>query len=61
MLVRTAVEESHEVTIFLNADAVNLMRTPVLENLVGLGTGKLKEHFENYLFFSLIDETFKCI
>ena len=22
------------------------MRTPVLENLVGLGTGKLKEHFE---------------
>ena len=46
MLARTAVEEGHEVTVFLNADAVSLMRTPVLENLVGLGTGKLKEHFE---------------
>ena len=23
------------------------MRTPVLENLVGLGTGKLKEHFDH--------------
>ena len=46
MLARTAVEEGHEVTVFLNADAVSLMRTPVLENLVGLGTGKLKEHFD---------------
>ena len=46
MLARTAVEEGHEVTVFLNADAVSLMRTPVLENLMGLGTGKLKEHFD---------------
>ena len=46
MLARTAVEEGHEVTVFLNADAVSLMRTPVLDNLVGLGTGKLKEHFD---------------
>ena len=45
MLARTAVEESHEVTVFLNADAVSLIRPPVLENLVGLGTGSLKEHF----------------
>jgi len=45
MLARTAVEEGHEVIVFLNADAVSLMRTPVLDNLVGLGTGKLKEHF----------------
>ena len=35
----------HEVTVFLNADAVSLIRTPVLDNLVGLGTGSLKEHF----------------
>ena len=46
MLARTAVEEGHEVTVFLNADAVSLMRAPVLDNLVGLGTGKLKEHFD---------------
>ena len=46
MLARTAVEEGHEVIVFLNADAVSLMRAPVLENLVGLGTGKLKEHFD---------------
>ena len=43
----TIVEiEGHEVIIFLNADAVSLIRPPVLDNLVGLGTGSLKEHFE---------------
>ena len=46
MLARTAVEEGHEVQVFLNADAVSLVRKPVLDNLVGLGTGKLKEHFD---------------
>ena len=46
MLARTAVEEGHDVQVFLNADAVSLMRAPVLDNLVGLGTGKLKEHFD---------------
>ena len=46
MLARTAVEEGHEVSVFLNADAVSLIRQPVLENLVGLGTGSLSEHFK---------------
>ena len=45
MLARTAVEEGHEVQVFLNADAVSLIRKPVLDSLVGLGTGKLSEHF----------------
>ena len=45
MLARTAVEEGHEVQVFLNAGAVSLIRNPVLESLVGLGTGKLSEHF----------------
>ena len=45
MLARTAVEEGHEVQVFLNADAVSLIRKPVLESLVGLGTGTLNEHF----------------
>ena len=46
MLARTAVEEGHEVILFLNADAVSLVRQPVLDNLVGLGTGSLKDHFK---------------
>ena len=46
MLARTAVEEGHEVQVFLNADAVSLIRRPVLDSLVGLGTGKLREHFD---------------
>jgi predicted peroxiredoxin len=46
MLARTAVEEGHKVIVFLNADAVSLVRQPVLQNLVGLGTGSLSEHFE---------------
>ena len=46
MLARTAVEEGHEVQVFLNADAVSLIRKPVLDSLVGLGTGKLSEHFD---------------
>ena len=45
MLARTAVEEGHDVQVFLTADAVSLIRKPVLESLVGLGTGKLSEHF----------------
>ena len=28
------------------ADAVSLIRRPVLDSLVGLGTGKLREHFD---------------
>ena len=31
---------------FLNTDAVSLIRKPVLDSLVGLGTGKLSEHFD---------------
>lgn len=46
MLARTAVEEGHDVQIFLNGDAVSLIRKPVLDSLVGLGTGKLREHFD---------------
>ena len=45
MLARTGVEEDHEVQVFLNADAESLIRKPVLDNLVGLGTGKFSEYF----------------
>lgn len=46
LIARTAVEEGHEVTLFLAGDAVQLMRDGALNNLSGLGTGKLKEHYD---------------
>lgn len=42
----TAVEDGHDVSLFLAGDAVQLVRDGVLDNLVGLGTGKLREHFD---------------
>jgi predicted peroxiredoxin len=43
---RAAVEAGHEVTMFLAGDAVQLLREPVLDNLVGLGTGSLRESYD---------------
>ncbi len=43
---RTAVEEGNTVTMFLAGDAVQLVRDPVLDNLAGLGTGKLRDHYD---------------
>ena len=44
LLARTAVEEGHKVEIFLSGDGVQLVRDVIIDNLNGLGTGKLKEH-----------------
>lgn len=46
LVARTAVEEGHTVSLFLAGDAVQLIRDNVLDNLAGLGTGKLREHFD---------------
>ena len=46
LVAKTAVEEGHDVNIFLAGDAVQLIRDSVLDNLVGLGTGKLREHYD---------------
>jgi uncharacterized protein len=46
LVAKTAVEKGHEVNLFLAGDAVQLMRRSVLENLQGLGTGSLMEHFK---------------
>ena len=43
---KAAVEANHEVTLFLAADAVQLLREPVLDNLVGLGTGSLRDSYD---------------
>ncbi len=46
LVAKTAIEEGNTVTLFLAGDAVQLIRDNVLDNLVGLGTGKLREHFD---------------
>lgn len=46
LVAKTAIEEGHQVTLFLAGDAVYLIREAVVDNLTGLGTGKLREHFD---------------
>ena len=46
LTARTAIDEGHSVTLFLAGDAVQLLRNNVLDNLAGLGTGKLREHYD---------------
>ncbi len=46
LVAKAALDEGHEVSLFLAGDAVQLVRDAVLENLVGLGTGRLRESFD---------------
>lgn len=46
LVARTAIEQGHAVSIFLAGDAVQLMRDATLDSLAGIGTGKLREHFD---------------
>ena len=46
LVVKAAIEEGHTVTLFLAGDAVQLLRDGVLDNLSGLGTGKLRESYD---------------
>lgn len=46
LVARTAIEEGHNVSMFLAGDAVQLVRKDVIDNLAGLGTGKLREHVD---------------
>jgi predicted peroxiredoxin len=46
LVARTAVEQGHAVSLFLAGDAVQVLRDAALDNLAGLGTGKLREHFD---------------
>lgn len=43
---KAAAESGHSVTYFLAADAVQLLREAVLDNLAGLGTGRLRESYD---------------
>ena len=46
LVARSAIDEGHSGSLFLAGDAVQLLRDAVLDNLVGLGTGKLRELYD---------------
>jgi predicted peroxiredoxin len=46
LVARAGIDEGHEVGVFLAGDAVQLIRDAVLDSLVGLGTGSLRESFD---------------
>ena len=46
LVAKAAVEEGHEVSLFLAGDGVQLLRDAVLDSLVGLGTGNLRESYD---------------
>jgi uncharacterized protein len=45
-VARAALEEGHAASLFLAGDAVQLLRDAVLDQLQGLGTGRLREHYD---------------
>ena len=46
IVAKAAADGGHAVSVFLAGDAVQLLRDEVLENLVGLGTGSLRESYD---------------
>ena len=46
LVAKTAIEDGHTVTLFLAGDAVRLLQDSVLNTLTGIGTGKLRDHYE---------------
>jgi predicted peroxiredoxin len=46
LLGRTALEEGHQVTLFLAGDGVQLIRDEVLDSLSGIGTGSLRASYD---------------
>ena len=46
LVAKTAIEDGHSVSLFLAGDAVRLLQDSVLNTLTGVGTGKIREHYE---------------
>jgi uncharacterized protein len=46
LVARTAVEEGHEVQVFLAGDGVNYARPATASTAQGIGTGSFGEHWE---------------
>jgi predicted peroxiredoxin len=46
LVAKTALEDGHDVSLFLAADGVQLLRDAVIDSLTGLGTGSLRESYD---------------
>jgi predicted peroxiredoxin len=46
LVARAAIDDGHEVSMFLAGDGVQLLRDAVLDSLTGLGTGSLRESYD---------------
>lgn len=46
LVAKVAVDEGHDVSMFLAGDGVQLVRDAVLDSLTGLGTGSLRESYD---------------
>jgi predicted peroxiredoxin len=44
LVAKSAIDDGHEVSMFLAGDAVQLLRPPTLDAVHGVGTGNLREH-----------------
>jgi predicted peroxiredoxin len=49
LVAKSAVDEGHDVTMFLAGDSVQILRGAVIDSLHGLGTGVLREHVDAVL------------
>lgn len=46
LVARTAIEQDHDVALFLAGDGVELLLDATLDSLEGKGTGRLRDHYE---------------
>jgi predicted peroxiredoxin len=46
LVAKTALDEGHTVSLFLAGDAAPLLKDAELDKVVGVGTGKLRDHYE---------------
>ena len=46
LVAKTALDEGHTVSLFLAGDAAVLLRDAELNAVTGLGTGKLRDHYD---------------
>ena len=46
LVAKTAIEAGHTVTLFLAGDGVKLLQDSILNTLTGIGTGKLRDHYD---------------
>ena len=46
LVAKTALDEGHTVSLFLAGDAAPLLKDAEMDKVVGVGTGKLRDHYE---------------